>query len=91
MEMNVLEDKKGKLVFELSGASHTICNILKKELWNDKNIKNAGYTIRHPLVGKAEFLVESDGGEPRKIVASACQRIKKDMDKFVSEFKKEVK
>ena len=35
MEMKVIEEKKGKLVFELSGASHTICNILKKELWKE--------------------------------------------------------
>ena len=91
MEMNVLEEKKGKIVFELSGVSHTICNILKKELWNEKNIKNAGYTIRHPLVGKSEFHVETDSGDPRKAVASACQKVKKEMEKFASEFKKEVK
>ena len=91
MEINVLEEKKGKIVFELSGASHTICNILKKELWKEKHIKNVGYTIRHPLIGKPEFIVETEGEDPRKIVASACQRIKKEFEKFGSEAKKEVK
>ncbi len=91
MELNVLEEKKGKFVFELVGSSHTICNILKKELWKDKHIKNVGYTIRHPLVGKPEFIVETDGEDPRKIVISTCQRIKKDFEKFEGEFKKEAK
>jgi len=91
MEINVLEEKKGRLVFELSGSSHTICNILKKELWNDKHIKNVGYTIRHPLIGKPEFIVETDGDDPRKIVSSATQKIKKDMEKFAEDFKKEAK
>ena len=91
MEIKVLEEKKGKMVFELSEASHTICNILKKELWNDKHIKNVGYTIRHPLVGKPEFLVETDGEDPRKVVANSCQKINKEMDKFSKEFKQEVK
>ena len=89
MQMNVIEEKKGKIVFELEGASHAVCNVLKKELWNDKHIKNAGYTIRHPLVGKPEFIVETDGEDPRKIVANACQKIKKEVDKFSAEFKKE--
>jgi DNA-directed RNA polymerase subunit L len=91
MELNVIEEKKGKMIFELVGASHTLCNILKKELWNDKHIKNAGYTIKHPLIGKPEFLVETDGEDPRKVVSATCLRIKKDFEKFSEEFKKEVK
>lgn len=91
MEMNILEEKKGKLVFELSGASHTICNILKKEMWKDKSIKNVGYAIKHPLVGKPEFVIETDGADPKKVVTNACQKIGKEMDKFSAEFKKGVK
>jgi len=91
MEINVLEEKKGKFVFELEGASHTVCNILKKELWKDKHIKNVGYTIRHPLVGTPEFIVETDNADPKKIVTSTCQKIAKDIDKFAADFKKEVK
>ncbi len=89
--MKVIEESKGKIIFELDGASHTICNVLKKELWKEKHIKTAGYTIRHPLVGKPEFIVETDGEDPRKVVDSACQRAKKDFEKFGEEVKKEVK
>ncbi|MBD3163954.1 DNA-directed RNA polymerase subunit L [Candidatus Woesearchaeota archaeon] len=88
MEMKVLEEKKGKLVFELDGVSHTVCNVLKKELWNDKHIKNVGYAIRHPLIGKPEFVVETDGADARKIVGSACQKLKKEFEKFSENFKK---
>jgi DNA-directed RNA polymerase subunit L len=87
MEIKVLDEKKGRIVFEIEGASHTLCNILKKELWNDRHIKTAGYTIRHPLIGKPEFVVETDGEEPRKVVASTCQRLKKEFEKFSEEFK----
>jgi len=91
MEINVLEEKKGKMVFELIGASHTLCNVLKKELWKDKHVKNTGYVIKHPLVGKPEFMVETDGEDPRKVVTSACQKLGKEFDKFAADFKKEVK
>lgn len=90
MEMKIIEEKKGKMIFELGGASHTICNILKKELWNNKHIKNVGYLIRHPLIGKPEFIIETDGEEPRKVIISACQKIDKELDNFSDEFKKEV-
>jgi len=88
--MNVKEEKKGKLVFELEGASHTVCQVIKKELWNNEHIKIAGYTIRHPLIGKPEFTVETDGEDVRKIVASACQKAQKNFEKL-GEGLKEVK
>jgi DNA-directed RNA polymerase subunit L len=91
MEIKVIEEKKGRMIFELNGVSHTICNLLKKELWSNKHIKNVGYTIKHPLVGKPEFTVETDGEDSKKIITSACQKLTKDLEKFGDEFKTEVK
>jgi DNA-directed RNA polymerase subunit L len=91
MELKVVEEKKGKLVFELPGTTHTVCNILKRELWQNSHVKAAAYTIRHPLIGTPEFIVETDGEEPRKVVALACQNINKDLEKFSEAFKKEAK
>ena len=46
MELNFLEKKKDRLVFEIPGADHTLCNALKDELWNDKGVTVATYAIR---------------------------------------------
>ena len=91
MKLNVLEDKKGEFVFELEGATHTVCNILKQEMWTDKHVKLAGYTIRHPLLGNPEFHVQTDGQDARKIVTNSCQKIQKNLTKLAAEIKKEVK
>ncbi|MDO8480610.1 MAG: DNA-directed RNA polymerase subunit L [Nanoarchaeota archaeon] len=91
MELNILEEKKDALVFELKGATHTVANLLNKELWQNKHIKTAGYTVRHPLTSIPEFHIETDGEEPRKVVSSACQSVKKDLEKFATDIKKEVK
>ena len=32
MEIQVIEEKKNKIVFELDGTTHTFCNLLKQEL-----------------------------------------------------------
>jgi len=90
MEINVIEDKKNKIVFELDCATHTFCNMLKAELQNDDNVKIATYSIAHPLVGKPRFIVESSG-EAKKALTDAAKRIGKLSEKFISDFKKEVK
>jgi DNA-directed RNA polymerase subunit L len=87
MEINVLEEKKNRLVVSIEGESHTICNALVKELWNDKHVKNAGYKIDHPLVGKPNLMVETDGADPRKAISSAVKRL----TKAAADFKKSAK
>jgi DNA-directed RNA polymerase subunit L len=92
MEIKVLEDKKNKLIIELIGETHAFCNALKKELWNDKGIKVAGYNIEHPLVGNPKIIVETDGKKaPKKALIDAAERLKKGFDSLRKEFLKSVK
>ncbi|MBR9691521.1 DNA-directed RNA polymerase subunit L [Candidatus Woesearchaeota archaeon] len=92
MKLKVLEEKKNKMVFELKGESHTFCNALKQELWNDKHVKIAGYNIAHPLIGVPKFIVETDGNESsKKALIDAAKRIKNVSDKFKTAFLKGIK
>ena len=78
MEINVLEEKKKKMIFELKGENHTLCNALREELWNDNSVTVSAYNINHPLIGVPKFIVETDGEkEPRKAVKDALTRLKK--------------
>ena len=63
MELKVIDQKKNRLVLEVSGEDHTFCNVLKKELWNDKHVKAASYNIKHPMVSHPHIIVETDGSE----------------------------
>lgn len=82
MEINVLEETKTKLVFELPGEDHTLCNALKRELWNDKSVKAAGYSVNHPSIGTPKMVVETSGESPRTAVLEAIKRLKKETDKM---------
>lgn len=88
MDIKILEEKKGKLVFEMTGQGHTLANILRKELWNDDHVKVAAYTIEHPLVGEPQFILETDGEDPKKVLKSAVKRLVKQMEKLKEEAKK---
>ena len=92
MKIDVFEDKKSKLVFEIDGIGHTFINILKNELWNDSHVKLATYSIRHPIVSKPKMIVETDGSQsPRAALASAVSRLKKTNDRFKKEVSREVR
>ena len=91
MDINIIDKKKGRLVFELPGSTHTLCNVLRHEMWNEKGVKTVSYIIDHPLVGVPRFTIETDGTDPKKVVALACAKLKKQFTNLSNEFKKEVK
>jgi len=91
MEINIIEEKKNRLVFDVKGITHTFSNILKEELWDNNKVKVSSYAVKHPLIGIPRFIVETDGAEPRKVLAEASQKIKKKFEKFERDIKKEVR
>jgi len=91
MEINVLEDSKNKLVVEIKGEGHALCNALKTEIWNNKSVKVTGYNIAHPLVGIPKLVIETSSGNPRQILADAAKAVKKDAESFLKSFSKVMK
>ena len=92
MEIKILDDKKNKLIVEVKGIDHSLCNILKSELWNDKHVKTATYSIRHPQISVPQIIVETDGDlSPRNALINAVQRLHKTNEKFKKEFLKEIR
>ncbi|MEM3374333.1 MAG: DNA-directed RNA polymerase subunit L [Candidatus Woesearchaeota archaeon] len=77
MEINILEDKPKRLVFELKGEDHTLCNALREELWNDESVVVSAYNIEHPLIGTPKFIIETKDKEPKKALKDAISRLKK--------------
>ena len=91
MEINILEDSKNKLVVEIKGEGHSLCNALKEALWNNKKVKMSGYNIAHPLVGIPKLTVETESGSPKDALVDAVKAVKKDADAFLKAFGKAVK
>lgn len=78
--MKVVEEQENRLVFEVTGEGHTICNILRKRLMSQDEVTAAAYDITHPLVGQPEFEVNSPN--PRESVKTASETIKEEADEF---------
>ena len=92
MELNIIEDKKSRMVFELVGEDHTFCNALTSELWEVKGVKTAAYNIRHPLVGIPKIILETDSKtDPKKALKTAIASIEKKNKEFLTKFKRTAK
>ncbi|MDP6293147.1 MAG: RpoL/Rpb11 RNA polymerase subunit family protein, partial [Candidatus Woesearchaeota archaeon] len=78
---------KDRLLFDIEGETSTLANALKQELTQDSHVKNAGYNVPHPLIETPRILVETDGADPKKIVAEACKRIRKEVSKLKDQAK----
>ena len=87
MELNILEDKKKRLVFEIKGEDHTFCNVLREELTNDEAVSIAAYNVSHPLIGIPKFIIETNNDkEPRKALKDALSRLHKKNDSLAKQF-----
>ena len=78
MQVTIVEYKQNRFIFTVEGATHTLCNALKTELWKDTDVKTAGYHIDHPLVGMPKFIVETKKGvDAKKTVSAALKKLSK--------------
>lgn len=91
MNIKVLEKTKNRIKFELEGKTHTLCNAISSELWNDKDIVVAGYNLEHPLISNAVLIVETSKGDPKKALLKAMDRLKKKNKAFLTAAKKAAK
>lgn len=89
MEIRIFEEKANRLVFDVAGVDHTVCNAIKEELLANDNIKAAGYEIDHPIVGLPKFVVETKKGtDAKKAVMDALKVIKNNIQSLSDSIKK---
>ena len=86
MELNILENENNRLKVEILGEGHTLCNALRKELWNDKSVKIAGYSIGHALMPRPVLTIEAP--DAKKALLEAIKRLKKENKELHDVFKK---
>lgn len=73
LKIKVLSKSKNKIKIELEGVDHTLCNLLQKNLLENKNVDLAGYDIPHPLVSNAVLYVRMKGSsKPERALIKAA-------------------
>lgn len=76
MELELVRKDGGSLLVKIIGEDHTLCNLLREELYKDENVISAAYTIEHPLTEPPKFYVKTKKGKsPERALADAADRI----------------
>lgn len=88
MELKFIEDTKYKVIVDIKGSGHSFANALKKELWNDKDVKISAYNVEHPLIGVPRLIVETSSKDARKAILAAVERLKKQNTALATKVKK---
>jgi DNA-directed RNA polymerase subunit L len=79
----VRKDIKTELEIDVPGESHSICNILRKYLMENDDVKYAVYCIDHPLIGNPIITIKANTKKsPKKSLLTAAKKVKDTTNEF---------
>lgn len=89
MKVKVLSEDSNRLEVEISDEDHTLGNLLRSKLLEDKKVRHAGYQIVHPLTGGIRLIIQTEGSaKPRDALLKALSGIEEETKEFRDKFKK---
>ena len=92
MNVKVLKKEKDMLLVELGGESVGFANLIRKELWNDKNVDEAAYIKEHPYMAEPKVYVKMKGKfSPKSALLNAAKRIESNIKELKKEFQRNLK
>jgi DNA-directed RNA polymerase subunit L len=76
----------------VEGEGHTLCNLLKSSLLEDKDVEFASYNISHPLISNPIISIKTNKNEkPEKALKLAIEKILKKGELLRKEFNNSLK
>ncbi|KAL8823182.1 MAG: hypothetical protein Q9191_006098 [Dirinaria sp. TL-2023a] len=77
-------------IFTFNKEDHTLGNMIRARLLQNRHVNFSGYKVPHPLVASFELRVGTDGSiSPRAAVVQACRELVTDLGTMNREFTKE--
>jgi DNA-directed RNA polymerase subunit L len=93
LELRVVkrDEEKKRLLLELGGESYTLSNLLRKELWSDRSVREAAHIKEHPYLAQPKVFVAVSRGEPENALKRASKRLIKQVREFKERFRAALK
>lgn len=91
MELKVVKQDEKTLLVECTGETFTLTNVIKDELWMDKNVSEAAQIREHPYLSQPKIFVKTSRGLPQTALDKAAERVENQAKEFKEEFKKSLK
>lgn len=91
MELTILNKTDKEINIKVAGETHTLLNMLKTALLNNKHVEIATYDIKHPTISDPVLFVRTDGADPIDVIKKASKEMVKECDEFIKLFTKKIK
>ncbi|MCX6820851.1 MAG: hypothetical protein NT016_02795 [Candidatus Aenigmarchaeota archaeon] len=91
MELKSVKESDDTLLLEVKNETVTVTNVIKGELWDDENVKEAAQIKEHPYLAEPKIFVKVSKGKPVVALDKAAERVIKQIDEFSESFKKALK
>jgi DNA-directed RNA polymerase subunit L len=92
MKVKVLKKAGNELKIEIEGVGHGLCNLLQKNILEDKSVDLAGYDVPHPLASNPVIYVRMKGAaKPEVALRKAAEKAREANEAFGRELEKALK
>lgn len=91
MKLKIITKTENEAVIEFVGEGHTILNLLRTELLNDKRVLMATYDTKFPVMDNPVFRLITNGSDPIVILKEATSRIIDQCEEFSNKYAEAVK
>jgi DNA-directed RNA polymerase subunit L len=75
MELELVEKGKSSITVKVIGEDHTLCNALRKALYDDSRVVAASYMIEHPMLEHPKLYVKTKAKSPERALIDAAERL----------------
>jgi len=83
VELELVEKGEGYLLIKVRGEDHTLCNLLRKTLHEDKYVVAASYAIEHPLTEPPKLYVKTKKGKtPERALTDAAEQVAEQLEEL---------
>ncbi len=87
MELKIIDKTDDEMHLEIIGENHTLLNMLKSTLLDDKRVEIATYDMKHVSISDPILFVKTVGVDPIDVVKDAANSLISQCDEFMSVFK----
>jgi len=87
MEFRVLKQDPNTIFLEVGKETVTITNLIREELWEEKNISEAASVKEHPYLEEPKIWLKTSRGSPVTTLDQTCERILLEIQEFRQKFK----
>ncbi len=91
MEINIIKEDKNMLLIELKGDTIGFANLIREELWNDKNVEEAASIKEHPYMAEPKIFVKTKEGKPQKALQESIKRLQSNLKELKKELEGSLK